>query len=566
LDIHYFTLNANILFFDFVLLIHVRLKPVQSFTTLLSNTKFCVIFIFILASIFRIFFLDNIEFKYDEAFGTYQIVDFYNHPRLIEIGGMSYTTGTSTAPLTIYLLIFMSFISQHPQTTTFFIALTSSIAVAVFYLLTRRVYGNTVALLTSLIIATSPWAILYSRKIWPPDLLMPFLVPISYFVSQIILKYNVPIQKYFFWLFFLLALTAQIHDSGAVLFVVTVIILVVLKIKIDVRSSLKGFGVGLIPLLPYIIRQFKSNPFCIDCQALFNYHTVQESTRSFQFLMFKIPFSLERGVSGVLGEDYSSFLLAHPVVSMINTIFALEGLLIFLALIWITTKNRKYLFLVLYPFLATFIYFAGRSNPYDYYLLIIYPFLLLAVGLFFKSLLDIKSYFVKIPVLTIFTIMILSNIIFEISFNKFLAEKKVINSGYGQIFSVTEEYVNKIVEPYKYQPDYEQIKAYAYIFANNRELHPKLNDEAEHIKLGEYFAQSGRLELAIRELQMGIEVNPDNPSTRAVLAQVFMQTKQFDKAKDQIKIISIQDKGLADQLNSKLETIESTAKLYKKNY
>jgi len=162
--------------------------------------------------------------------------------------------------------------------------------------------------------------------------------------------------------------------------------------------------------------------------------------------------------------------------------------------------------------------------------------------------------------------MILSNIIFEISFNKFLAEKKVINSGYGQIFSVTEEYVNKIVEPYKYQPDYEQIKAYAYIFANNRELHPKLNDEAEHIKLGEYFAQSGRLELAIRELQMGIEVNPDNPSTRAVLAQVFMQTKQFDKAKDQIKIISIQDKGLADQLNSKLETIESTAKLYKKNY
>lgn len=494
--------------------------------SIFNSTKFWIIFIFLLSSIFRIFFLDLIEFKYDEAIVTFQIFDFYEHPYLIESGPASATTNIGTPALGMDIFALFSLLSQHPQAISFFTALANSLIVVIFYLFSRNLYGNTVAIISSLIFATSPAAILYSRKISTPNLVILFAVPISYFASKILLAAK-PLQKKlskdYFWLFFFLALPMQVHQSGAVLLVATILVLLILRVSFDIKSAIKGFLVGLIPLIPFILRQFKSNPFCIDCQALFSYHVSGQADRPFPFSIFKIPFFIDRNVSGVLGNDYLKFIQEFPLLNILNYIFTFEGVLIILSLLYILVRNRRYLYLPVFFIVTSSLYFLGKSNAYDYYFLIIYPFLIISLALTFKSVFSSQKQifkYLKIPLIVLLAAIIFSNITFEIFFYKFISQKKVIDGGYGQIFPITEEYVNTKTLKYSLLPDYQRIKFYAYILANNRELHPKINDEAMHVKLGEYFAQTGRLKLAIEELENAIKINPDNLSTKELLIKI----------------------------------------------
>ncbi|KAB2866041.1 MAG: glycosyltransferase family 39 protein, partial [Anaerolineae bacterium] len=80
----------------------------------------------------------------------------------------------------------------------------------------RRYFGAEAALVAGLLYAVSPWAVIYSRKIWAQDMLPPFVVAtlLTGLMGLVEIKSKRWAQ---FWHLPLLAITAQIHFAAVIL-------------------------------------------------------------------------------------------------------------------------------------------------------------------------------------------------------------------------------------------------------------------------------------------------------------------------------------------------------------
>ena len=203
----------------------------------LKSSYFWISFIFASAAFFRIFFLDLIEFKADEALSLFQTYQFFKNPHIIQTGLIT-SIQTHNFPLFNYLLIILSLFTRNPQFVSFVIALINSILVVSFYLIVRKYYGNLTASFAAFLLAFSPWAILFSRKIWAQDLILLVVIPIFYLIHRLVFDKD---RRAVFWIFLLLTLLIQLHNSGFFFAFVTVGIILILKRKrvVDVDINIK---------------------------------------------------------------------------------------------------------------------------------------------------------------------------------------------------------------------------------------------------------------------------------------------------------------------------------------
>ncbi len=142
-------------------------RPVASTATLAA--------ILILAAFLRFWNLEATEFKFDEA----RVCNLAAH--FVDTGtpplrGMGSSTGIDNPPLAVYLMSVPILFSRDPLVVTAFVTLLNVVAVWGCYRFGRRYWGTTVGLLAALLLAVSPWAIFYSRKVWAQNLLLPFVL------------------------------------------------------------------------------------------------------------------------------------------------------------------------------------------------------------------------------------------------------------------------------------------------------------------------------------------------------------------------------------------------------
>lgn len=410
--------------------------------------------IFVLAAVFRLTFLDLIEFKLDEARDVYEMVNFFRQPHLFQLGPIQ-STGVYNPPLWYYFLSILSLPSRDPQYLSFMIALINSLAVSAFYLVVRQFYGHFTGLVAAIFLAFSPWAILFSRKIWAPDLILPLMVAIFYFLHK----------KNFFWLALLLSLLAQLHASGLFLAVGTILMLIILHlrgVKAHLGGVLVGLILGLIPLLPYIAYQMQNG--CPDCQSFFSY---QGEEKQFDTNHFLRPFQFLGGSSFqlVLGEDYEIFLAQFPIIKFFNILFLFEFLLGILGIIYIIvykTYTAVYkLSTVGWAAVVPVLYLITQTPAYMHYFLILAPFSILIYALGLTYLRSVSKN-LWIPAFAGMTVVII-NIIFNISLYQFLSQKQNIQGDYGPIFKLNRQVVEEKTQNAKGLPDYELIKAETYL-------------------------------------------------------------------------------------------------------
>lgn len=480
--------------------------------------------------------MDFIEFKADEAYGLYLINNFFLNPGIVPYSSPS-NTGMHTMPLPLYLVIFLSIPVRDPAYLSFMIALLNSIFIVVFYLFSKKLFGNLTAVSTALFLSFSPWPILFSRKIWGPDLILLFLIPIFYLLYQLIANKK---TKRSWILFLLLTLLPQVHFSGTYFVFATIIIFLILKIKINLKQAIFGITLGLIPALPYIFYNLFSNPFCPDCTALFSY---QGKARIFDIQSFLRPFQLLNGsyFENPLGNDYSLFLNTFSFIKIFNYIFYIEFLIPIAGAILILKNQRKYLFIVFYAVLIPLFYFLTRTPSYMYYYIILIPAMIVLFIFPFKYFFEkIKTPILKNIIILIFLILISTNFIFEFSFYKFLNQRQIINGDYGPIFSKTKELIDKETMQYILLPYYDELKIYAYFYA-----YPQIING----RLGYFFMQKGRADLALEEFKKGININPKDSFSRANLTYIYILNKKTDEAKEQIKILESLDSTSAAKLN-----------------
>lgn len=505
----------------------------------LSSNFLLILVIFIASSIFRFFFLDLIEFKYDEAFTVFQLEQFYAHPYLMQ-NGPPQSTGVYNPPLFNYLMTVLSLISRNPQFLSFIIALVNIIFIVIFYFVVKKFYGQFVAVSAGLIYAFSPWSIIFSRKIWIPDLVFPLVVVFFYYLHQLLLNKK---EASVFPLFIILALLPQLHASGLFFLLTTLIILIILRKSIKFKSACIGFVIGLIPAIPYFIRQLTSTPFCIDCQAFLQY---QNTVKAFDWNNFLRPLQLLNGANFeiVLGKSYPEFLQMFPILEYVNKIFYLQYLILLAAVHVILKKQRQYLFLLLYPLVLPALYLFSKTPSYMHYFIILNPILILLFALSLKHILEITHVGGRLMCVIFLAFILLANLIFTYSFFQFLKVKQNIDGDYGPVYSVTNKLIEQETNQYQLLPDFAELKSYAFMFAHSPILHSRL---------GEYFMQKGQPKFAAFEFEKALQKNEKDVFARANLAYIKILGGNYDEAEKHLNILNDLDATMSARLRDVLK-------------
>lgn len=471
------------------------------------NTRVQIIIIIFFAVFFRLFYLDLIEFKYDEALQTFQTYLFYQQPFLPQIG-MTASTGVHNFPLFNYLLIILGLFSQNPKYLSFLIALINVIAIILFYFLTGKIYGSGIAFISALSLSISPWAIIFSRKIWAQDFILIFAVPFFYFLQKIIIsKKSINIIKFAFLLFILI----QLHASGIFLALAVILIFIFLKIKVNLKKFIIGFLLAFVFVFPFIIFQITSSQFCPDCHAYLAY---LKSPRPFDFENFIRPLQIINGsyFEFLMGKDYGNFINLNPLLSYLNYIFLAEFLIITGSIFYFLKYKRNFLYLPLLVFLISFLYFISRTPSFMHYFVIILPLVCVIYGLIFYEFYQLnqnKKY--KVAIIFIFLIFFISKFFFSFQFFDYISKKQNIAGDYGPVFKLTETIINQNLETYFMIPEYEEMKNYGYIF---------INTPVFHQKMGDYFISKNYTGYALSEYQKAIEDNPKDAYSSTMINKI----------------------------------------------
>lgn len=191
------------------------------------------------------------EFKADEArlmWLSLEMADGQTFP----LRGISSSVGVANFPMSVWIYALPLFFWEHPYAPTLFTGLVNGLAVLGCYGLVRRYWGWQAGLLAAFLLATSPWAIHHSRKIWAQNLLLPMTMGWGICVALGVL------EKRRWWqagMLVCVALAVQVHFAGAALGLATVGVMGLFWRRLD----MKGMGLGLffggltaVPFLTYM--------------------------------------------------------------------------------------------------------------------------------------------------------------------------------------------------------------------------------------------------------------------------------------------------------------------------
>jgi hypothetical protein len=122
-----------------------------------------------LAAWLRLRRLGLAEFDDDQAIAL-RIAHDILHGDLRTVG-LASSSGASNPPLYVYIVAVVVAIHDGVIFATVSTAVLSLVAIVLAFVVVRRRFGGTVALVTTALFATAPWAVLYGRHFWQQDYL-----------------------------------------------------------------------------------------------------------------------------------------------------------------------------------------------------------------------------------------------------------------------------------------------------------------------------------------------------------------------------------------------------------
>lgn len=203
--------------------------------------------ILLVAALARLGRPDLTEFKADE--GRLLTLALRMSDGEWAVRGISSSVGFPNAPMSVWLYSLPLFIRQHVYAATLFTGALGVAAVAGVYWMGRRYGGATVAIAGALMLAVSPWAIVFSRKIWAQNLLPA--VAVAWAISAA-LAFVDGRRPYVALHLLLLAVAVQIHPAAAGLAPATLLFLVVFRRRVDWRYVGLGVLLALLTAAPFL--------------------------------------------------------------------------------------------------------------------------------------------------------------------------------------------------------------------------------------------------------------------------------------------------------------------------
>jgi hypothetical protein len=257
---------------------------------------------------------------------------------------------------------------------TAFISLLNVLAVGLLWLFARRYYGGMAAFSAALLFACSPWAVIYSRKIWAQDMLAPFVVAT---VFSGVLGFLEGRHRWQLVHIVLLALTVQIHYGAFVLIPVSAVLILLGRRHIG-RTFWIGIALALLLALPFgvgLVRGALNGgtlstggerpPIGIDGQALYHAALTVSGTEIHSL-----------AGSQAYQSYLDSVLNVFPLLNIIN-------LLVILAALYLLRGNALDRVIVLWLALPVLIFSVRWTPSYPHYMIPMLPaaFLVIGIGL-----------------------------------------------------------------------------------------------------------------------------------------------------------------------------------------
>jgi len=129
-----------------------------------------------LAAWLRLWRLDLVEFKGDQGF-TLRAAEDWLRVGHLPLVGLPSSIGIPEPPWFTYLVTPAVALDRDPAVATAEVGLLNVFAVGGVALLGWRWFSPLAGLAAGLVLATNPWAVFFSRVIWPNDVLVPAAQP-----------------------------------------------------------------------------------------------------------------------------------------------------------------------------------------------------------------------------------------------------------------------------------------------------------------------------------------------------------------------------------------------------
>lgn len=403
-----------------------------------------------LAAIMRLSGLGLIEFKADEALTVLSLESFWQKPEIIQAGLVS-STGVRNFPLFQYLLLPAAKISADPRFLSGFIGLINVLMIGWFYTATKRKFDSRIALIAGLLLAVSPYPVLYSRKIWAQDLIMLLAVPI----------YDLWLRSKpaYFWLGLLLVLQAQLHGSG-IFFTMVVLAYLGWTKKIN-RRLIFGLLVGLLPALPYFGAGSFSRP---------------QTPYSIDLAQLLMPIKLLSTFSWnqIVGEpDFIQFSSQSPAVGL-----GILASMVMLVGVGAGIYYHKRLAIIILGLVL--IYGLGGVPARLHYYQVVLPYMALAGAMGLEQLFKKQPLFLG-PTLAL---IVTADLLFWGMFVRYVAVNQGVSGDYGVPYVDSWPRVKQAIQPYIQREDIAAIRAYAHF---DPVMAKQTAGKSIHVYLAEYF-------------------------------------------------------------------------------
>jgi hypothetical protein len=342
-----------------------------------------LVLIVLVAAYLRLASLNLAEFKSDEA-GTSFVLKALVQQGNVPLVGPPLSTGGSAGPIYYYILALPFLVSDNPIVASTFIAILNIVGVILTFKFAREFFNERIALIATALDAVSPFAVLFSRKIWNPDLIFPFTVILFYCLYSFVIK-NKP--RYLAPVLVVYAIILQIHP--VTLFLAPVILLFLWKSRSQIRLKhlLLGITLSLVLFSPFVYGVITSN--------------FTEAGRLASTLR---DFTLDKvspGIISLISSDTSGsgfdYVLGSSATSFYNSIFhannyfVVENLCLYLGFVLVLVRaardpfgeNLRYSMLLSWVAIPAVIllFFNPTSGLLPHHLVMLFPanFLMVAV-------------------------------------------------------------------------------------------------------------------------------------------------------------------------------------------
>ncbi len=352
-------------------------RPIFNLQSLFTNYQ--LLFILIIAAILRLGWVNITEFKADEA-RLYALALDMAEFKSFALRGIGSSVGVPNFPISVWLFSIPLFIWKHPYSATLFVGLLNTVAIYVTYRVTKKYWGESAALVAALMFAVSPWAIIYSRKIWAQDLFPLFVVgyiatALGAFIDQ---------RRWMLTLHFvLLSCIVQLHLSGLAFIPLTLLWLIVFWKKVNWRELALGVLGGIIIAIPFGIYALQSPTS--NLRSLIPNLLSRPSTIDLDSLRYTWMLLIGSDIHSLAGpKAFQDFLNSIPNIDLIRWLWgamALGGLVVAL----VRRHDRDVI--VASWLIVPAIFFIRHSTPvFPHYFILTLPAGYILAGAFVETL------------------------------------------------------------------------------------------------------------------------------------------------------------------------------------